>query len=197
MVVALYDNNNDTTDPGPTIVWSNTTLGTTELLTLSEATNTTAYTWTWADLYYLLDPLPGTGVISGTDSNSTFLYMQAYTLGGVDTTATPFAVGNGNGGASTLSVTTSAQPVVRLLGGGDECQLQWRRGERRNYCGGQRAGQSRTTRIQMAFNVTAGYITNLAAGASTITATGTGSPTHMDLAAEVFSPLAGTGAPTM
>jgi hypothetical protein len=198
MVVELYDNNNDTAAPGPTaLVWSNTTLGTTQLLTLCEATNTTAYTWTWADLYYLWDPAPGVGVVTGTDTNSqeSSMFMQVFTLSGVDTTVLPFAAGNGNGNASTLSVDTETNTVfgswaavmsVNYNGGGGN-NVTIKAGS-----GGAVEDNFRPDGLQC----TMGYITNLAAGAATITANATGGATHMDMAAEVFAPLPGTATPT-
>ncbi len=196
MVVALYDNNNNTGVPGPDLVWSNATFGTAQPITLCESTNTTAYTWTWADLYYLWDPLPGTGVVTGTDTNAThnYMFVQVYTLSGVDTTVPPFGVGNGSDTANTLSLDTLATTVVGSWaavmsvnyngGGGNDIAITGTSGETV-------ANNFRPNGLQC----TMGYISDLAAGDSTITANATGGATHMDVAAEVFSPLVVLSAP--
>jgi hypothetical protein len=141
--------------------------------------------------------LPGTGVVVGMDTNSThnYMLMEVYTLSGVDTTVAPFAAGNGDGNASTLSVDTSPST---LFG-------SWAAVMSVNYNGGGGNGITITATSGGAvednfrpngLQCTMGYITNLAAGDSTITANATGGTTHMDLAAEVFSPLAVLSAPT-
>ncbi len=199
MAVALYDNNN--TGPGgpagPNLVWSNFTFGTVQPLTLAVQANTTAYTWTWADLYYVMDPLPGPGVVIGTDTASTHnaMFMQVYTLSGVDTTAVPAGYNTGNGGASVLSVDTDPSTVA----------LSWAPVISVNYNGG--GGNdltfTATSGTVLANNFrpnglqcTMGYISNLGAGDTTITATGSGVATHMSEGAMVFSPLSSLAAPT-
>ncbi|MGD0744398.1 MAG: glycoside hydrolase family 9 protein [Verrucomicrobiota bacterium] len=190
MVVALYDNNNGTADPGPFMTWSNTTLGTTQRLTRAVAANTGHYVWTWADLYYLWNPTPGNGVVSGTDTNATAptaMFMQVYTLSGVDTNATPTTAWIGQV-ATNLSVNTdpgtpygSLAAVISVNyngGGGNDITNTCSSGVAVGY-------NFRPNGLQCAM----GYITNLSAGTSTITASAAGSPGNMDLASAVFAPL--------
>ena len=196
MVVALFDNNNNTQVPGPDLTWSNATLGTAQPFTLCESTNTTAYTWTWADLYYLWDPLPGAGLVTGTDTNAThnYMFMQVYTLSGVDTTVAPYGVGNGSDTATALSLDTLATTVASSWaavmsvnyngGGGNDIAITGTSGQAV-------ANNFRPNGLQC----TMGYISAMAAGDSTITANATGGATHMDVAAEVFSPLVVLSAP--
>jgi len=197
LVAAVYDNNNNTAVPGPNLLWSNSTFGTVQPMSVGIATNTTAYGWTWAVLYYLMSPLPGSGVVIGTDpgaSHNTML-MQVYSLSGVDTTVTPVGLGAGNGSASVLSVDTPPSTV----------SFSWAPVISVNYNGG---GGNTVTFTATSGTVTAnrflpdnlqctmGYVSDLGAGDTTITATGTGVATHMDEAAEVFTPLATLAAPT-
>jgi len=197
MVVALYDDNNGTTIPGPALVWSNATLGATQALTLCESTNTTAYTWTWADLYYLMDPLPGLGAVSGTDTNLThnYMFMQVYTLSGVDTTVAPVGVGNGTVTATTLALDTLPATIVGSWAA--VMSVNYNGGGGNNVAFTATSGQTAQNNFRPdGLQCAMGYISDLAAGDTTITATGTGSATHMDLAAEVFSPLVVLGPPT-
>ncbi len=205
LVGALWDNNaNDTTNGSPAfLVWSNATLGTTEILTRAVSVNEQAYTYSDCDLYYLWNPSAGTGYVSGTDvfpgSTPTMLFLQTYTLGGVDTTASPFAIGIGNASASTLSVST---PTSTAAG-------SWAAVMSVNYNGG--TGNLITNTASSGVPVgldfwpapnggvlqlAMGYITNLSGGVSTITASATGVPTHMAMAAMVFTPARGMAAPT-
>ncbi|MGD0744428.1 MAG: glycoside hydrolase family 9 protein [Verrucomicrobiota bacterium] len=200
MVAALWDLNSHTNSSSPSfLVWSNTTLGSTQILTRAVTTNEQDNVYADSDLYYLWNPSVGTGVISGTDTNTTaptFMFLQTYTLSGVDTTITPFGVGNGNSSASSLSVTT---PITTAAG-------SWAAVASVNYNGGTgnfitntaSSGGAVDFNFQPApgggvLQLNMGYITNLASGASTITATATGSATHMDVVAEVFAPLLGSG----
>lgn len=197
LVAAVYDNNNNTGVPGPNLVWSNSTFGVVQPMSVGVATNATAYGWTWAILYYLMSPLPGPGVVIGTDPGGTHntMFMQVYSLSGVDTTVTPVGLSAADGSASVLSVNTPPETV----------SFSWAPVMSVNYNGG---GGNTVTITATSGGVTAnrflpdnlqctmGYVSNLGAGTSTITATGTGTATHMDMAAEVFTPLVTMPAPT-
>ncbi|MGA3268605.1 MAG: glycoside hydrolase family 9 protein [Verrucomicrobiota bacterium] len=196
MVAALLDFNGEANSSSPSyLIWSNTTLGSTQILTEAVTTNEQAGTYSDSDLYYLFNPSVGAGVIYATDTNSTApttMFLQTYTLSGVDTTVTPFAAGNGNSTAATLSVTTANTTAAG----------SWAAVMSENYNGGGGNSVTNTSSSGGAVMLTsrpdgtqnsAGYITNLASGASTITSLGTGSPTHMDMVAEVFAPLLGAG----
>lgn len=198
MVAAVYDNNNNTGIQGPDLVWSNTTSGITQPFTAAIVTNPNGYVWTWAVMYYLMGPLPGPGVVIGTDpgfSPPAAMFMEVYTLSGVDTNTAPAGYGIGNNGITTLSVGTSAATLAGSWaavmsvnyngGGGNNVTIK-------ATTGGVLASNFRPNGLQC----TMGYVTNLAAGVTTIKATGTGVATLMDLAAEVFSPLIVVTAPT-
>ena len=93
MVAALLDNNgNDTANGSPSfLVWSNYSLGITQILTRAVSQNEQQYGYTDCDLYYLWNPSPGAGTLSGTDTftngtTSDAMLLQVYTLSGVDTT---------------------------------------------------------------------------------------------------------------
>ena len=199
VVAALYDNNggdNDNASPS-FMVWSNYSTGTTQLLTRAVSENSAGYNYTDADLYYLWNPAPGAGVVSATDTNSATpaaMLVQVYSLSGVDTTnfngGVPFAAGADNSSASTLSVFTPANtpngswaPVISFNynGGGGNFITNTASGGTPNNFNFQIDGNQNNL----------GYIANLIAGASTITATASGGPTLMALAAEVLAPGAG------
>ncbi|MGD0744396.1 MAG: glycoside hydrolase family 9 protein [Verrucomicrobiota bacterium] len=206
MVAALWDNNGyDTTNGSPSFMtWSNATLGTTQILMRAVSQNEGAYTYSDCDLFYLFNPSPGTGVVSATDlytngTTPTMMFMQTYTLGGVATSAAPFAAGNGNATASSLTINTPASTA----------NASWAAVMSVNYNGGGGNIVTNTASsggavgfnfqpapgggvVQMAM----GYITNLSAGVSTITASASGVPTHMAMAAMVLTPASGMAAPT-
>jgi fibronectin type 3 domain-containing protein len=198
MVVALedFDNSGPQGYPGATLMWSNITFGVTQPMSVGIATNSGQYGWIWTSLYYVMDPLPGTGVIIGVDTNGTpgGMFMQAYTLKGVDTTVTPVGLGLGQD-STTLSLDTptttvvgSAAPVMSINyngGGGNNVVIV-------SSSGGIIQTNPRPSGVQC----TMGIITNLAAGDTLITANATGVSTHMDIAAEIFAPISVLTAPT-
>ena len=136
MVAALLDFNGEANSSSPSfLVWSNTTLGSTQMLTQAVTTNEQAGTYSDSDLYYLFNPSVGTGVIYATDTNSTApstMFLQTYTLSGVDATVTPFAAGNGNSTASHPFSDYREHDRRGLLGSRDERKLQRRRRKLRN-----------------------------------------------------------------
>src|ERR1035437_1845329 len=115
LVVTFFDNNGDNTDPGPTMYWTNNTTGITTPLSCF-ATNT-GYGFTWNNIYYLTNPAAGTGFVGGVETNSSVggMFMQIYTLTGVDTSVAPvpLAMNSLNSGGSTkfLSMTTPPSTV--------------------------------------------------------------------------------------
>ncbi|MGA3265332.1 MAG: hypothetical protein ABSE16_00755 [Verrucomicrobiota bacterium] len=200
MVAELWDQNGQgSTLLAPSfITWSNATLGTTQILTQAVITNANAGGYIDTALYYLWNPLPGTGVVSATDTNSTapsHMFMQVFDLSGVDTTANgtvPFSAASANSSATTLSVNTP-----------NDLSGAWAAVMNQNYNGG---GGNTTTNTAssgtaVGFNwfpagqlqMCSGYISGMASGVSTITATGSGGATHMDIVAMVFEPAIGTG----
>ncbi|MGA3265515.1 MAG: hypothetical protein ABSE16_01680 [Verrucomicrobiota bacterium] len=193
------------------LTWSNMTLGTTQLLTRAISQNTVnGYPLSDCDLFYLWDPTPGTGVIIGVDTNATgpaSMALDSYTLGGVDTTANgtvPYTAGNGTAvDTNRLAVTT---PFSTMAG-------SWAPTMSVNYNGGGGNFLTNTTSSggaygynfqpfllssgeDSALQMAMGYMTNLAAGVSTITASASGGNTYMALAAMVLQPLPGTASPT-
>ena len=200
MVAALWDDNgHSSTLPAPQfMIWSNATLGTTQILTEAVVTNANAGGYIDTGLYYLWNPLPGTGVVSATDTNSaapSYMFMQTYDLSGVDTTANstvPFTAASANNTTNTLSVTAT-----------NNLPGAWAAVMNQNYNGG---GGNTTTNTAssgtaVGFNwfpagqlqMASGYISGMASGVSTITATASGSVTHMGIVAMVFEPALGTG----
>jgi fibronectin type 3 domain-containing protein len=205
LVAALYDNNGgDTMNASPQfMVWSNYSTGTTQILTRAVSENSAGYNYTDGDLYYLWNPGPGAGVVSATDTNSalpTAMLMQVYSLSGVDTTnfngGIPYSAGADSSSASILQVTTPANtpngswaPVISFNynGGGGNFLTNTGSSGTPNDFNFQKDGNQNNL----------GYIANLIAGSSTITATASGGPTLMALATEVLAPGAGgTPAPT-
>ncbi|HWD91754.1 MAG TPA: hypothetical protein VG938_05320 [Verrucomicrobiae bacterium] len=198
LVVALedFDGSGPQGYPGATLVWSNTTFGVTQPMSIGISTNSGQYGWIWTSLYYVMDPLPGTGVIIGVDTNGTpgGMFLQAYTLRGVDTTVTPVGLGLGQD-STTLSLDTPTTTTVGSAaavisdnyngGGGNNVTIV-------STSGGIIQTNPRPSGVQC----TMGILTNLAAGDTTITANATGVSTHMDIAAEIFSPLSVLSAPT-
>ncbi|MGA3268017.1 MAG: hypothetical protein ABSE16_14475 [Verrucomicrobiota bacterium] len=204
LVAALLDHNaNDTVNGSPSfIIWSNATLGTTQILTRAVSQNQENYTYEDCDLFYLWNPSPGAGVLSATDtfnsgSTSDCLLLQVYSLSGVDTTnfngGVPYTASVGENEAASLQVTTPGNTVNGSLAAVMSV----------NYEGGGGNFDTNTassgTPYDFNFQVNGnqnnlGYIANLFPGESTITATFSGTE-HSALAVEVFAPLTGVGTP--
>ena len=199
LVAATYDNNgNNSSEQGPALVWSNATFGITQPLTAAVVGSPGRDNQTWGTLYYLMAPVPGVGEVIATETvasqNTTFL--QAYTLGGVDTNVPPTTAQSGSIGASTLTVDTDPGTLsfswAAVLaadydgGGGNDVFIT-------STSGSVTTVNTRPNDLQFR----AGYISNLGAGDTTITATKTGTiSTSMYLATEVFSPLITLAAPS-
>ena len=206
MVAALWDNNgNDTTNGSPSfLIWSNATLGTTQIFTRAVSVNEQAYTYSDCDLYYLWNPSPGHGLcvrdgplyrINADHDVHTDLYScrRWHDRG---------------------SVRCRQRQCHRLkpFGLHPVQHGEWLLGQRVmsvNYNGG--TGNSMTNTASsggaVGFNfqpapggnvlqMAMGYVTNLSGGVSTITAGASGVPTHMAMAAMVFPPVSGTATPT-
>jgi fibronectin type 3 domain-containing protein len=198
LVAATYDNNgNNSSEKGPALVWSNATSGTTQPLTAAVVASPGQDNQNWGTLYYLMAPVPGVGQVIATETiasqNTTFL--QAYTLGGVDTNVAPTTAQNGSVGASTLSVDTDPSTL----------SFSWAAVIAVNYNGGagndititSTSGSVTTVNTRPnSLQCRAGYISNLGAGDTTITANATGIGTSMYVATEVFSPLITMPAPS-
>lgn len=192
LVFTLFDanNNNSGVFVGPDMVWSNITLGITQPITVAASANSHGYNYSWGSAWYLMNPLPGVGVLIGTEATGAHLAMfsQAYTLVGVDPKTTPDGEYNGAPSSTTISVNTSPNTVLD----------SWAQGIAVNYNGGggndvvissSSGGIVQTNYRAWGAQTTFGYITNINPGAGTVTATGTGSPTLEYLAVEVFAPL--------
>jgi fibronectin type 3 domain-containing protein len=200
LVFTLFDFNNNSTGGflGPDMVWSNITLGVTQALTVAASANSHGFNYSWGSVWYLMNPLPGVGVLIGSEPTGSHggMFSQAYTLVGVDPNTTPDGEGNGAASASTLSVTTSPNTVLN----------SWAQGIAVNYNGGggndvvissSSGGIVQTNYRANGFGQTTfGYITNINPGAGSVTATGTGSATLMYLAVGVFAPLVTLSPPT-
>jgi fibronectin type 3 domain-containing protein len=199
LVFTLFDFNNNASGSfvGPDMVWSNITLGVTQPLTVAGTANSHGFNYSWGSTWYLMNPLPGVGVLIGSESTGAHLGMfsHAYTLVGVDPNTTPDAQGNGAASSTTISVSTSPNTILN----------SWAQVLAVNYNGGggndvvissSSGGIVQTNYRAFGAQTTFGYITNINPGAGTISATGTGSPTLELLAAEVFAPLVTLSPPT-
>jgi endoglucanase len=196
LVVELWDYNNKTDNSSPhSMTWSNTALGSIQTLTRAISQNCQGYNYSDSDIFYLFNPSPGYGVVSGTDPNSTApttMIMQVYTLSGVDTNVVPASYDAGNGSTTSLSVVTAPATASG----------SWAAVISYNANTGHPLTNSTTSGTSYYFNnsiVNAmGYIANLIGGSTTITAQEdfTGGATLMALAATVFAPVVGTPAPT-
>ena len=71
MVVELWDRNTENNNSSPSfITWNNTTTGTTQTAIRAVSENSGASTYSDCDIYYLFNPTPGSGTVSGTDTNA-------------------------------------------------------------------------------------------------------------------------------
>ncbi len=199
MVAELVDHNYyDTANESPSfMIWSNATLGTTQLLTRAVSQNQEQYSYEDCDLFYLWNPTPGVGTLSCTDtftngSVSDAMLLQAYTLSGVNTNVAPYAGSAGANTASTLQTT-----VVLSTNWG------WAAAMSVNYAGGSGYIDTNTATSGTSFSYNFGFngnqnclgwIANMLAGPSTITATYSLAE-HSALAVEAFVPQPGIGTP--
>lgn len=192
LVFTLFDANNNNSGDfiGPDMVWSNITLGVTQPITAAASAHSHGYNYSWGSAWYLMNPLPGVGVLIGTEPTGAHLAMfsQAYTLVGVDPNTAPEGLGNGAASSTTLSVNSSPNTVLN----------SWAQAIAVNYNGGggnnvaissSSGGIVQTNYRAWGAQTTFGYVTNINAGAGSFTATGTGGPTLEYLAVEVFAPL--------
>ena len=91
-----------------TLAWNGQTL------IQAVTTNNTAGTWRDVTLYYLYNPTPGSGNITGTanrNGTASDVWIQAYSLSGVDTTVAPTFGTAANGGSTTINFTVAGVPA--------------------------------------------------------------------------------------
>src|SRR5262249_47227920 len=111
LVVELWDKNtlNDGSSP-QFLTWVVGT--TTNTLTRAVSRSSAAATYSDCDIYYVYNPAPGAGILSGTDINGDGVVqgitMMAFTLRGVDTTVAPVTYSAASASATTLSIPMSA-----------------------------------------------------------------------------------------
>ncbi len=183
LVAVTYDNNgNNNTEQGPALVWSNATFGTTQPLTVAVVGTPGSDNQTWGTMYYLMAPVPGVGQIIATETaaGQAATFLQAYTLSGVDTNVPPTTAESGSTGASILTVDTvpgtlsfSWAAVLAVDydgGGGNDVTIT-------STSGSVITTNSRPNGLQFR----SGYISNLGAGDTTITATKSGTTEHLDV----------------
>ena len=105
LVVMLNDRNNQDQSP-PNLLWQGQTV------TRAIRTNNTAGTWRNSSIYYLFNPLPGSGNITGTfTATPSDWWISVYTLAGVNPTIAPFVGGVNSAGANTISFTINGVPL--------------------------------------------------------------------------------------
>jgi hypothetical protein len=199
LVVTLFDANVDNLDQGPALYWTNNTTGI--ATPLSYFTTNTGYGWSCGGVYYLTNPVAGTGVVGGVDTNEVGVttFMQVYTLAGVDTTVAPVPVWNSSlwtagGNVKLLSATTPSSTVS----GSWVPIISW------NYNGGGGHGvtnlSSSGTVVQNLYRdmgvgqIADGYIQSLWPNVSTISAQAD-QKAAMAMVGMIFTPLVSIAAP--
>ena len=195
MVVKLWDYNHQLDNSSPSFMtWSNAALGTTQTLTRVVSENCDGYNYSDSDIFYLWNPNPGWGFVSGTDTNSAApgaMTMQVYTLNGVNTSIAPATYAAQGPLSTSLSINTS--PTTASGSWAEVISYNANTGN-----GLTNEATSGTSYYYENNTVNAmGYISNLLAGVTTITAqeNSGGAPTLMDIAVAVFTPVIGTLAP--
>jgi len=201
LVVTVYDNNVDNVDVGPALYWTNNTTGIATSLT-NFGTNT-GYGWSSAFIYYLTNPVAGTGVVGGANTNEPgcTIFMQAYTLSGVDTTVAPVPVGlssrdNENGNVTSLTTTTPSGTVSGSWMPVISCSYNGGIGHWVTNLSSSGTVVQNLYRDSVVGQLAVGYVQNLGAGVSTITAQGdVPQAGAMDLLGVIFTPLVTLAAP--
>ncbi|MGA3266195.1 MAG: glycoside hydrolase family 9 protein [Verrucomicrobiota bacterium] len=192
LVVELWDRDAQDVAPSPSfLTWSNATTSTTQALTLAVGQVTATSTYSWCNLYYLFNPTPGTGTVSGTDANGASVQnqtMMVFDLSGVNT-AVPPATNSTAATATTLSVNSPDSTVsgsfAAMLGydANSGSALS-------NLCS---SGTVSYVDVGNNQEQALGYVANLQAGSSTFTLGDAGQSTKMALSVAVFTPLLSAG----
>lgn len=199
LVVTLFDGNSDNLDVGPVLYWTNSTTAT--VTPLTQFSTFTGYGFTWDDIYYLTNPPAGTGVVGGVETNSGVggMFMQAYTLTGVDTTIAPVQLNENSldlGGNTTLLTVTT--PTNTVSGSWASIVSEQYNGGSGHYVTNLSTSGTVTQNLYQDTYVgqlDVGYIAGLQPGSSTISAASDASGA-MNLAAVVFAPVVAVGIPT-
>lgn len=164
LVVSLYDQNDVASDSGPvSLVWG------AQPLSKAGGQYDPRGVYGSSDIWYLFNPVPGTNVMTASDTSTgtvTALAMQIYTLNGVDTTVTPAFYGAngpyGTNGSVTLSDSTGA---------GDWAALDFSYGFNSTFDMSIQSTSGTTNFVQSIsgdYDVIMGAVFNLAPGATTI-----------------------------
>jgi len=198
LVVSLFDRDNQSTNNSPSsLTWTAPGYAA-QTITRAVSENNAGSAYADCDIFYLFNPNPGTATITATDTSGntpSAMTMQVYTLNGVDNTVAPVTYGAHNGSATSVAVTLSpstpayAWAVVNSSygTGGITLNISFSSGSVNAPC------------IYNTIEECMGYVANLNAGATTITAAPTNGAAaqKMALAVAVFAEaVGGTPAPT-
>jgi hypothetical protein len=167
-----------------TLTWN----GSQSLVQAAEANNG-ATSFRDVTIYYLYNPTPGTGNVTGTATNVaggiTDTWLKAFTLTNVDTSVAPLAGVLGSAGANVLSLANTVSGVPAnawatvnsvVCSVGDTLGV--------NVPGGTQI--TTTDSADGSSTVTMGSVSGLATGANTFTATATGTAQKMALVEAIF-----------
>ena len=190
LVVTVTDHNGALNDLPTTLSWSGG--GSLTRAVMEPNTSTPARN---IGIYYLFNPTPAVnGTISGTvGTGNDSVWVQAYTLAGVDTTQSPLVNSNNNVGTTTLSITVASVPsggfaAVSTFNNNAGWPLTITASSGTVTAGGDSADASTS--------MASGYVSGLNSGTATFTTT-QGTSQKLAIAAAVFAPLAGLpSAPT-
>ena len=195
LVVSLFDRNDNSNHASPSsLTWN---VGAPQTLTQVVSVNNAASAWADSDIYYLWNPNPGTATITATDTSGgsvSAMTMQAYTLAGVDTNVAPVTYTTNNSSTTSLAVTLSGSTPA---GAWAMVNSSYGTGNTNMYV----TSSSGALSCAETWNITSqvmGYVANLRAGASTLTANGgsAAGPQKMALGVAAFAPLVLMAAPT-
>jgi hypothetical protein len=191
LVVSLYDRNNKSGNVSPSsLTWTAPGYGSQPVTRIASAEYLTS-TYADSDIYYLYNPNPGTATLTATDTSGntpSYMTMQAYTLSGVDTSvATPPNFSISPGSVSSVTATLSSGTPAGAWAVVNSSWASLNTGSTFSYSAS--SGTGSFIQIQNGPSQYMGYVTNLAAGSSTITTSENGGASKMTLAVAVFSPL--------
>ena len=198
LVVSLYDQNNVSSDTTPsTLAWGSQTLS------KAVGENNGRSLYADSDVYYLFNPTSGTNTITATASGGTnyAMAMQVYTLSGVNTGVAPVTYGTniafGTNGSVALSSSTpvGAWAALSFSYGFDSASGTFilSTSGKTNYA---QVQNTSVTNFE-GDDVLMGSVSNLAAGASTISVgnAGGGGVQMAATAVAVFAPGSGNVTP--
>jgi hypothetical protein len=188
MVVSLADHNVDNGEPS-TLSWNGQTLS--QAVTIDNA----ASTYRDSAIYYLFNPTPGSGAITGiTSAGVDNTWLSAFTLTGVSTNYAPLTGSVNSSGATIISNTVAGVPTNSWAAVNTESATTGIGLGITDPNGG--TVTTTTDNGDDTTTVTMGYVTGLPAGNNTFVATA-GNSQKMGMVEAIFA-VAGTlpGAPT-